>query len=329
MSDKSSLSPEGGAAAIEERAAEWLQRRRYWKDWSAQDQAALEAWLAESMTHAVAFWRLESVLDRAERLSVLRPQKFQRPFGIARKRPSRMALRVAAVLSLISAVGIAMVYPTLQPRGQAYATSLGGHTTIKLTDGSSIELNTSTLIHADVRAGRRYVSIEKGEAYFDIVHDAKHPFIVEVAGHRITDLGTKFSVREETGRIEVTLLEGRASIASARPGVQAHSAVLTPGDVAVATADTISIEQKSKPTLAKELSWRRGFLVFDGAPLAAVAAELNRYNREKLVIAGDDVKRLTIDASVPTDDIHAFTRVARDVFGLHVRDQGNEVVISR
>ena len=31
------------ASAIEERAAEWLQRRRYWKDWSPHDQASLDA----------------------------------------------------------------------------------------------------------------------------------------------------------------------------------------------------------------------------------------------------------------------------------------------
>lgn len=320
------------AARIEQCAADWLQRRRYWQGWSEEHQKALDAWIAESMDHAVAFWRLESTLDRAERLSTLRPQGMRKPTVAATRVPSGKTFRIAAALVAVIMTTLAAytMWPTLQkPRGQVYATGLGGRTTIQLTDGSSIELNTDTRIRADVSAGRRYVSVEKGEAFFDIVHDARHPFTVDVDGHRITDLGTKFSIREEAGRVEVTLLQGRASIVSVRPNTQHHAAVLTPGDVAIATADTLSIEQRPRPTLAKELSWRRGLLVFDGARLKDVAAELNRYSREKIVVSDEQVGKLTIDASVPTDDVHAFTRVARDVFGLHVQDKGNEILISR
>jgi transmembrane sensor len=321
----------GDAVLVEERAAEWLQRRRYWKDWLETDQEALDAWLAESMNHAVAYWRLEATLDRAERLSSLRTVHFQQSGKASLKRLSSV-FRIAVAVGALAAAAM-ISYPMWrlapQPAGQFYATGVGGRTTLKLTDGSSIELNTNTAIRADVRSGRRYVSIERGEAFFDIVHNAKSPFVVDVDGHRITDLGTKFSVRDEPGRIEVTLLEGRASLASVRPGTQGHSTVLTPGDVAIATADTLSVEQRSKPTLAKELSWRHGLLVFDGAKLTDVARELNRYSSQKIVVAGSDAGNLTIDASVPTADVQAFTRVAREVFGLHVQDRGNEIVISR
>lgn len=332
MSDTTLPAPQEDAAAIEERAADWLQRRRYWKEWSEADQTALDAWLAESMNHAVAYWRLEATLDRAERLSALQSVRFHQPVNISPKRLPGGAFRLAAAvgaLAVAAAIGYPMWHTTPQPVSQFYATGIGGRATVKLTDGSSIELNTNTAIRADVRAGRRYVSIEQGEAFFDIVHNAKSPFVVDVDGHRITDLGTKFAVRDEPGRVEVTLLEGRASIASVRPGTQGHSAILTPGDVAVATADSLSVEQRSKPIVAKELSWRHGLLIFDGARLSDVAQELNRYSSEKIVIAGDEAGKLTIDASVPTDDIRAFTRVAREVFGLHVQDKGNEIVISR
>lgn len=331
VSDHIAHDPIADAAVIEQSAADWLQRRRYWKNWSDSEQEALDDWLSQSMTHRVAYWRLEAVMDRAERLSVLHPQKMQRPFAAPQKTSSWKMLRiVAAALVVATGVGLwALNMPSGEPRGQTYATSLGGRTVIKLTDGSSIELNTNTVVHADVRAGRRYVSIQRGEAYFDIVHDAKHPFVVDAAGHRITDLGTKFVVRKDARRVELTLVEGRASIASDQPGVQGHSAVLMPGDVAIATADSISIEQKTKPDVTRELSWRHGLLIFDGATLESVAEELNRYSKEKLVISGSDAKRLTIDASVPTSDVRAFTRVAKDVFGLRVRDTGHEIVISR
>jgi transmembrane sensor len=332
VSDNALSKPQDDASAIEDRAADWLQRRRYWKEWSEADQEALDAWLAQSMNNAVAYWRLEATLERAERLSALQSAHFHRQAKSSSKRLPGGALRLAVAmgaLAVAATISYPMWGPVPQPAGQFYATGIGGRATVKLTDGSSIELNTDTAIRADVRAGRRYVSIEKGEAFFDIVHNAKSPFVVDVDGHRITDLGTKFAVRDEPGRVEVTLLEGRASIASVRPDTQGHSAILTPGDVAVATSDSLSVEQKPKPTLAKELSWRHGLVVFDGARLSDVAQELNRYSSQKIVIAGDEAGKLTIDASVPTDDVRAFTRVAREVFGLHVQDRGNEIVISR
>lgn len=331
MSDNTLPETQSDAATTEERAAGWLQRRRYWKEWSEADQAALDAWLMESMNHRVAFWRLEAALDRAERLSALRPLQLKRsPNDTPKRLPG--ALRLAAVfgaLAVVAAMGYATWHSLPEPVGQLYSTGLGGRATVQLTDGSSIELNTNTVIRADVRAGKRYVSVERGEAYFDIMHDAKNPFIVDAGGHRITDLGTKFVVREEPGRVEVALLEGSASIASVRPDTQHHEAVLTPGDVAIATTHSLSVEQRPKPKLAKELSWRHGLLIFDGASLSDVAAELNRYSTEKIVVASGDVGRLTIDAAVPTNDIRAFTRVAREVFGLRVQDRGNEIVISR
>jgi transmembrane sensor len=77
------------------------------------------------------------------------------------------------------------------------------------------------------------------------------------------------------------------------------------------------------------LGWRRGMLVFDHTTLADMAGEYNRYNREKIVIADATTARLTISGTLPTNDIDAFTRVARKFFNLRVEKLGNEVVVSR
>ena len=60
------------AMEIEERAATFLERRRYW-DWSDADQAELDAWLAESLANRVAYWRLEAALAHTKRLAALNP----------------------------------------------------------------------------------------------------------------------------------------------------------------------------------------------------------------------------------------------------------------
>ncbi|KAF1706609.1 FecR family protein [Pseudoxanthomonas sacheonensis] len=55
---------------IEQTAAAWLARRDG-EGWGAQDQAGLEAWLAESTAHRVAFLRLEAAWAHSGRLKAL------------------------------------------------------------------------------------------------------------------------------------------------------------------------------------------------------------------------------------------------------------------
>ena len=70
-------------------------------------------------------------------------------------------------------------------------------------------------------------------------------------------------------------------------------------------------------------------LVFKHTTLADAAAEFNRYNREKLVIADPAAAKLTIDGTFPTNDVGAFTDAAQTIFGLQVKNHGDEIVISR
>src|SRR6185437_12907066 len=54
-------------AEIRERAAEWL-LKRHEQDWSQDNQRALDAWLAESPAHRIAYLRLETAWGTADRL---------------------------------------------------------------------------------------------------------------------------------------------------------------------------------------------------------------------------------------------------------------------
>ncbi len=70
-------------------------------------------------------------------------------------------------------------------------------------------------------------------------------------------------------------------------------------------------------------------LMFHHTALPDVAAEYNRYNRTKIVIADPQVAALTISATLPTTDVGAFARMAQNFLGLHVEKEGDEVLISR
>lgn len=314
-------------AEIEKQASTWIEQRDR-ADWGAQGQSQLDAWLNEALAHRIAFWRLEAAWGRTERLAALRPAERRRDSAPAASRSPRNALKLAVGLGIFAIVGAAAALYLSAPSYQTYATTFGGREVLTLRDGSVIELNASTVIRLSDTANERRVALEKGEAFFNIQHDAAHPFVVTVGGHRITDLGTQFSVRSEPGKVRVALTEGRAEIDSV-DGVTGHHAVLTPGEVAVATAESVSVSKKPIRTLTDALGWRKGQLIFYHTSLADAVAEFNRYNRHQLVIADPQIARLVVNGSFPTTGIEAFTQAAQQVFGVRVKRRGDDVVISR
>jgi len=324
MSDTSSenLPVSTNAVAIEEAAAAWIRRRHFWS-WSTENQAELDAWINQSAAHEVAYLRLEAAWNRAERLAALRPSKKGRAGGASSN--WKTLLRVAAGIVFVAALSVGGAAYYLSPKGTVYTTPVGGHRTLLLSDGSRIELNTDSILRLE--SGERTVSLERGEAYFDIKHDAAHPFSVRTANHRVIDVGTVFVVRNDAGKTQVTLVEGEARLEFIDDPHRPQSALLTAGDVAVATADKVSITKEPVRNLTKELSWRRGVLVFDNTPLAEAANELNRYNTQKLIVADNAVGRTRIDASIPVNGVEVLARIARDVFGVRVETRGNEVIL--
>jgi|HubBroStandDraft_2_1064218.scaffolds.fasta_scaffold02851_2 transmembrane sensor len=316
------------AAHIEQRAAEWIERRDFGR-WTKTDDTALDAWLEESVDHKVAFYRLDFGWQRTARLTALKPATQQTEN--AQIRAPR--IDVAKILMAVFAVALlcaGSAYEWLgQPRVQTYATGIGGHRIVKLEDGSLVELNTNTIVEIAANADKRAVWLTKGEAFFEVKHDVVRPFTVTVGAHRITDLGTKFLVHRQADRVAVSVVEGRARLETDAIGVKVRAVELAPGDIGLATASTLSVSHKAAAALVSELGWRRGVLIFHDTALAEAAAEFNRYNEQKLVIADSAIARLTVDGTFPSNRIAVFARVARDVLGLRVEEHSNEIVISR
>jgi len=317
------------AAEIETRAAEWLIRKRDAQGWREEDATALAAWLAESPAHEMAYWRLESAWDRADRLTALSPQSRREMLVRAGRKAAPIATRVAAALVILGGLATAtnMLWPRA-PQAQIYKTAVGGRETLSLADGSQIELNTDTEVRITGNAKERKVWLEKGEVYLQIKHDPQRQFIVFAGNRRIVDLGTKFIVRRDADRLEVSFIEGRARLEAPNDADGPKSIELEPGDMAVANANQTTLWKKPVAILADTLAWRRGLLVFDETPLADVAAEFNRYNRKKLIVVGD-AQKLAIGGHFQADNVETFARLAQGTLGLHVQTKADQIIITR
>lgn len=308
---------------VEMEAADWLVRQRDWRNWGEADQAELDNWFDESTAHQVAFIRLEALMGRTERLRALKP--IERP---ARKSLSPL-FGVAIVLSIIAVVGFSASYFLSQPDYANYQTAVGDRETLSLGEGSQIELNTDTALRLSRHGERRSAWLDKGEAYFQIKHDASHPFVVVAGNNRITDLGTKFVVRRFPNELEVTLLEGRARLDASRDDKAMSTAELRPGDVATVRNGTISITKRTGQQLADTVGWRHGVLMFRNVSLAEAASELNRYNRTQIIINDPAVAQLKIYGAFTATDISAFADASQAYFKLRVKNDDGRIAISR
>ncbi|HVP85922.1 MAG TPA: FecR domain-containing protein [Rhizomicrobium sp.] len=308
------------AHAINLQAAAWVERQDR-ADWNDADRAELETWLGQSTAHLIAYHRMRDSWQRSEKLVALRTQH-PRP----QSPPSRstgFAIKAVAAAIVLAVAGGGSLFFLQRPADRVYATAVGEHQTLRLSDGSRIELNTNTMLRV-ARNGRAVV-LERGEAFFQIAHDASRPFVVSVGNHRVVDLGTKFDVRKEQDRLEVALIEGKARVDTA--GVRPTT--LHPGDVMIATANAVSLKKRTQRKLADDLGWRRDVIVFNHTALIAAAAEFNRYNGKKIVIADPAVAQMKLGGTFPVNGTAQWLDTVRDLFNLHVEERGDEIIVSR
>jgi transmembrane sensor len=181
-------------------------------------------------------------------------------------------------------------------------------------------------VRASVTATGRIVTLDEGEAYFDVVHDAARPFVVYAGNRRITDLGTKFSVYRSGDDVRVTVREGRVRVEILG---QASQPVVTDGGHEVVTkgGETLVLT-KPDADIADDLSWRGGMLVFKEQTLAEAADQFNRYNTRQILVEGN-ARRIRIGGSFKADNVDVFVLLLHRGFGLSVNEQGDRIVVSR
>jgi transmembrane sensor len=312
---------------IDDEAVAWVERSDR-EDWTSNDQVELDAWLSQSDAYLVAFLRVESRWRRADRLVALRGS-FDTGAPVSTRRSIGMLPKLGAAAAVILVLGGGwFAWPSNKAPAMQYATAIGEHKFVKFVDGTQAELNTDSQIRIQFDAHNRTVWVEKGETFFQVTHNASRPFVVFVAGERVTDLGTKFTVEKLSNQVRVALVEGRAKIdVPARPEISEK--VLLPGDVAIATSNSLSITKQAPANIQDDLAWRRGLLILNHTMLADAVAQMNRYNERKIIIADADAGRQRIDGTFPTNNVDLFGRVARNILGLHVSQSGNDIVISR
>jgi len=120
--------------------------------------------------------------------------------------------------------------------------------------------------------GCRYITLKRGEAFFEVAEDPRRPFVVEAGEKRVIALGTKFSVRRAAGDIQVVVKEGQVRIEELRrSGAATPLAQLSAGAVARAGSIGTYVEEKPLPQAEEYLSWMPLHLCASGSTSPAMS----------------------------------------------------------
>ena len=293
-----------------------------------------------------AAWRETPFLDCARRDSqnLVRAVPLRELAAKISSHARSCALAAAGLLAV--AIG-AYLYLTGTFLSDRYATPIGGVTSVALRDGSSVTLNTSSAVHVAFSSAERRIDLEQGEAFFAVAKDLGRPFVVHVGDKQVVAVGTKFSVRRDDDNIRVIVTEGsvvlrwrqgppapslgsvQESVSNARGERVAenwNAEQINAGMIAQFIGGRLQVQQTSLTLAADALSWREGFLMFEGATLADVVAQVNRYNTHKIRIADPQLNTVMIVGVLPTN----YKAVGRIFEGLsiHASDSGEETELT-
>lgn len=306
---------------IEADAAGWLARMD--RGLNSEEQASFARWKAADIEHRIIFLQLQAVWQRADQLAAMHQPSF-----FAARLPSRLALKVAAIAAvLVVCVGLGLSFRAQDVPPERFQTAIGAKRSLNLPDGTHVELNTDTVIHASMTSRTRTVTLDRGQAYFEVVHDDNHPFVVIAGNRRITDLGTKFSVRRDGDRVDVVVTEGEVRVEHIAADRVSAPVVARRNMVVLARDNETLVALKPPKEIDTAMLWRSGMLSFNQEPLAAVAEDINRYNIRKIEVVGP-ARDIRIGGSFRSDNIQGFTQLLRDGFGLKIVETDDKIVIS-
>ena len=245
----------------------------------------------------------------------------------ARRRPVRYAIGAVALAAVVSLVLGWRHYSAVD---QAfYRTAVGGLQDVPLADGSVVTLSSDSRILVTFSRGERHLDLQQGEAFFRVAKDPDRPFVVSAGDRRAIAVGTRYDVRRDAADLRVIVTQGvvRLESDSGSGGHRQPTTLLPAGSIALASNNGVVVHSGSVEHAEEFLGWRNGFISFHDTPLAAAAAEFNRYNTRKIVIGDATIGAMRVGGNFRWSNADSFVRLLELGFPIRAVRGNNTIVL--
>ena len=258
---------------IAAQAAAWVVRLRA-DDVAVEDLAAATAWMEADLARRRAFDEAEGLWAATDRLTEAVAPLVDLAAHRARRRGVGRRWLIAAPAMAAAAAAAVLLVPLLQSAPETvYRTAPGEVRTVSLDDGSRLQINGGSTLSVRMERGRRRVHMDQAEVLFDVAHDARRPFLIDVGESQVRVVGTAFNIRRSAQDTDVSVLRGVVEVSDLDQ--PARKVRLTVGQ-AVRRKDADAQMAVGRADVGEAAGWTQGRRAYDDRPLSEVAADLSR-----------------------------------------------------
>jgi len=309
---------------------------------------SVEEWISASEENRREMETLYCILFVNERVDAMNAmdteaalQRFKNKTGLKKKSVQhhrrvvlykRVAVAAALFLLLLTS-GVFATLTMLEHSSQPMmvTTRLGERAHVTLPDGSQVWLNAcSSLEYRKSFFSPRRKTVLNGEAYFDVAHNSRFPFVVSNEHMEITVLGTKFNVRcnADEEQITTSLMEGSVRYRDQNNG---REIIMNPSERLVVDKQTDWFRVDENSLVEEATAWIDGRLIFENSSLEEIAGSLEKHYNVHISFADDRVKKLRFNAEFDmTDNIFQILSILQMTNKFtHTIDQRDVVIMSR
>jgi len=282
--------PDGGPDS----AADWVLRLQ--DDQAGEsDWLAFDSWLARSPGNGIAYDRALALWHELDQAA---PALKRRLGGV-----TLITWRMSAAAGALAAglmIGWVLIAERPSAIAETYQTATGEQKNITLADGSRIDLAAASRMTVSLDQDTRRVSMERGEAIFDVAPDSARPFVIAAGDRAVRVVGTEFDVRRRDGAFSVTVRRGVVEVAPAG-SAEGATVRLVAGD-RVDHREGSADQRASKVSADEVFGWRSGRLVYRERPLSEVVADLNAQYARPVTLADPKAAALPFSGVLTLDD---------------------------
>ena len=210
--------------------------------------------------------------------------------------------------------------------GVFFTTAIGEMSTVTLSDGSILQLNTDSEVNVAFSDEVRQLELISGEVFFEVAKDPNKPFIVDVGEDKVAAIGTAFNIDARPGLdTEVLVTEGKVKVSLNSEKKEKDEVYLTRGQKVTIVGNTPDVKYDQDTDAL--LSWRDGMLVFEGEPLQEAVREIDRYTPLTFTIMDDAIADIPVGGYFKTGDTDQLLKILNLNFGVQSKQIGDEVLL--
>ena len=202
---------------------------------------------------------------------------------------------------------------------------------VVLSDGTHVFLNSGTSLRYPVNfiKGQNREVFLKGEAYFNVTEDTKHPFIVNSGPLRTQVLGTQFNISSysEDESILTVLVEGSVKVYSEIAEETGKEAILQPGQKAAWSRSTKNIVV-NEADIELHTAWIDGRIVFRKLPFSSILKKLERHYNVTIVNHNKALDSEMFRASFDIETIEEVMESFNRNYNIDYTIKNNQIIIN-